>query len=111
MPSESLAGKFPVFSTAGAACGISLWWFSANAEWNIPNSASTKFEIGSITKPFTAILIMQLEREGRLALEDSICSYVETCPAKWQPITLHHLLSQTSGIFNLTSTGEEWNSL
>jgi CubicO group peptidase (beta-lactamase class C family) len=75
----------------------------ANAEWKIPNATSTKFEIGSITKPFTAILIMQLEQEGKLALSNSVCMYLTNCPGQWQPITLHHLLSQTSGIFNLTS--------
>lgn len=75
----------------------------ANAEWNIPNTTNTRFEIGSITKPFTAILIMQLERDGKLVLSNSICMYLENCPGEWQPITLHHLLSHTSGIFNLTS--------
>jgi len=73
----------------------------ANAEWDIANTTSTKFEIGSITKPFTAVLVMQLEHQGRLALHDSICKYLTPCPAEWAPITVHHLLSHTSGIFNV----------
>lgn len=72
----------------------------ANAEWGVANTTNTKFEIGSITKPFTAILVMQLEQEGRLALNDPICKYLTPCPAEWALITVHHLLSQTSGIFN-----------
>lgn len=76
----------------------------ANAEWGIANTTNTKFEIGSITKPFTATLVMQLEQEGRLALNDPICKYLTPCPTEWVPITVHHLLSNTSGIFNAQQT-------
>src|SRR5690606_19648776 len=38
----------------------------ANMEWNIPNTTTTKFRVGSITKQFTAMLIMQLVNEGKL---------------------------------------------
>jgi D-alanyl-D-alanine carboxypeptidase len=78
----------------------------ANADWRIPNSVDTKFEIGSITKTFTATLILQLEQQKRLALTDSICRYIDSCPAAWATVTLHHLLSHTSGIYNLTQTAD-----
>ena len=72
----------------------------ADAEQKIPNTLDTRFRIASITKTFTAILVMQLEGEHRLALTDPICKYLDECPAGWQPITLHHLLSHTSGVHN-----------
>jgi CubicO group peptidase (beta-lactamase class C family) len=70
----------------------------ANAEWRTANTLQTKFRLGSLTKQFTATAIMQLREKGLLRLEDSICKYVEPCVASWMPVTLHHLLSHTSGI-------------
>src|ERR1044072_3446333 len=70
----------------------------ANAEWRTPNTLQTKFRLGSLTKQFTATAIMQLRGKGLLRLEDSICKYVEPCVESWKPVTLHHLLSHTSGI-------------
>jgi len=40
----------------------------ANREWNVANTAGTKFRIGSLTKQFTALLIMQLYQEGKIDL-------------------------------------------
>lgn len=74
----------------------------ANTESNTRNTLHTRFQIGSITKTFTALMVMQLEGEHRLALSDSVCSYIPECPPGWTAITLHHLLSHTSGIYNLT---------
>lgn len=70
----------------------------ANREWQVPNTPDTKFRIGSITKPFTAMLVMQLHARGELQLDDSICRFLAPCPAAWQPVTIHHLLTHTSGI-------------
>lgn len=70
----------------------------ANRGWGIPNAADTKFRIGSITKSFTAMLVLQLREEGRLGLEDSISEYIERCPDTWKPVTLRHLLTHTSGL-------------
>jgi CubicO group peptidase (beta-lactamase class C family) len=70
----------------------------ANFEWAIPNSGTTEFRIGSVTKQFTATAIMQLRERGLLNLQDSICKYLQPCPQPWQRVTLHHLLSHTSGI-------------
>lgn len=75
----------------------------ANAEWHIPNSVHTKYRIGSITKQFTATLIMQLAEQDKLSVEDSICRFIEQCPAAWEPVTLRHLLAHTSGIPSYTS--------
>ncbi len=70
----------------------------ANAEWNIPNQPDTKFRIGSITKQFTAMAIMMLQERGKLCVSDPMCEYVPDCPTRWQPITIHELLTHTSGI-------------
>ena len=70
----------------------------ANVEWRIPNTTTTKFRIGSITKQFTSMLVMQLRERGRIRLEDSVCLYVSPCPDAWQAVTIHHLLTHTSGI-------------
>jgi CubicO group peptidase (beta-lactamase class C family) len=72
----------------------------------IPNTTQTRFLIGSITKSFTAVLVMQFEQQRRLSLADPVCNYLETCPAGWQPIRLQHLLSHSSGIFNITNAPE-----
>src|SRR5687768_573239 len=45
----------------------------ANVEWQIPNTTNTKFRIGSITKQFTSMIVMQLREQGKIKLEDSIC--------------------------------------
>jgi CubicO group peptidase (beta-lactamase class C family) len=70
----------------------------ANAEWQVPNTPQTKFRIGSVTKQFTSMIVMQLREQGKIKLEDSVCLYVEPCPATWKPVTIHHLLTHTSGI-------------
>ena len=77
----------------------------ANREWRIPNTPDTKFSIGSITKSFTSVLIMQLREQGKLKLEDSVCLYITRCPDTWKPVNLHHLLTHTSGIPSYTSIG------
>lgn len=71
----------------------------ANMEWDIPNQVTTKFRIASITKPFTAILIMQLVADNKLDLHKPITTYLPNYPKeKGDKITIHQLLSHTSGI-------------
>jgi len=64
----------------------------------IPNTERTKFRIASVTKQFTAMAILNLQSRGKLDLQDSVCAYISTCPPAWQTITLHHLLTHTSGL-------------
>jgi D-alanyl-D-alanine carboxypeptidase len=78
----------------------------ANAEHGVANSVDTKFRLGSITKQFTAVAVLQLEEQGKLAVTDAMCKYVEGCPETWKPITIHHLLTHTSGLFNFTNDPE-----
>jgi D-alanyl-D-alanine carboxypeptidase len=68
--------------------------------WNIPNTSRTRFEIASLSKQFTATAILQLADAGKLSLDDHISKYYkEACPA-WHRITIHQLLTHTSGIPN-----------
>ncbi|AUD02059.1 serine hydrolase [Spirosoma pollinicola] len=76
----------------------------ANMEWNIPNAPDTKFRLGSITKQFTAMLIMQLVEKGKLKLAGKVTDYLPDYPkATGDKITIHHLLTHTSGIPNYTN--------
>lgn len=80
----------------------------ANYELKVPNTPKTVFQIGSVSKQFTAMAIMQLQERGKLNVNDSICKYLEDCPAAWQPITIHQLLTHTSGIIGF-STLPDWD--
>jgi len=76
----------------------------ANMEWDIPNQADTKHRLGSITKQFTSMLVLQLVQEGKLKLDVPITTYLPGYPKKnGDIITLHHLLTHTSGIPDYTS--------
>lgn len=70
----------------------------ANIENDIPNTPQTRFRIGSLTKQFTAMAILILQERQTLNVQDSICKYFPQCPAAWQPITIQHLLTHTSGL-------------
>src|SRR6218665_1475866 len=78
---------------------------SANMEWNIPNQPDTKFRLGSISKQFTALLIVKLAEEGKLKLDVPITTYLPDYPKEnGGKITTHHLLTHTSGIPNYTDS-------
>lgn len=77
----------------------------ANMEWGIPNQPDTKFRLGSITKQFTATLILQLVEQGKIKLDGKLVDYLpdyrKDTGAK---VTIHNLLSHTSGIPNYTAS-------
>ncbi len=70
------------------------------ANWSpqVPNTPDTRFYLGSTTKQFTAMAILILQQQGKLHVQDSICAAISPCPPAWQPVTLHDILSHTSGI-------------
>jgi D-alanyl-D-alanine carboxypeptidase len=78
----------------------------ANVELDVPNGPDTKFRLGSITKQFTATAILQLEEQGKLSVTDTACKYLPECPESWKAITIHQLLSHTSGIPSYTEGPE-----
>jgi len=74
----------------------------ANIELDVANRPETKFRLGSITKQFTAVAILQLQENGKLGVNDPISKYLQGTPAAWNGITIHHLLTHTSGIPSYT---------
>jgi CubicO group peptidase (beta-lactamase class C family) len=77
---------------------------SANLEWNIPNTSETRFRIGSITKEFTAVLILQLMEAGQLDLSAPLTKYLPYYRKDTgDRITIRHLLTHTSGLPDYTA--------
>ncbi len=75
----------------------------ANMEWDIPNMPDTKFRVGSITKQFTAMLVMQLVEQGKLKLDGKLTDYLPDYPkSTGDKVTIHHLLTHVSGIPSYT---------
>ena len=77
----------------------------ANLEWRAPATPETAFEIGSMTKPFTAAAILLLAQEGKLAVDDNISRYLKDTPSSWSRISIRQLLTHTSGLRNYTGLG------
>jgi CubicO group peptidase (beta-lactamase class C family) len=101
---DSLLSSFPQSGPGGVVVVLdqskiiySGTYGFANVEWNIPNALDVKYRIGSITKTFTAMAILQLAEKRKLSLDDKVI--------KWLPeinsddrVTIKYLLSNTSGI-------------
>ncbi len=76
----------------------------ANVEWKIPNDLETKFEIGSMTKQFTALLVLQFVNEGKIHLDGHISDYLPFYRRdSGSRVTVTELLSHASGIPNFTN--------
>ena len=73
----------------------------SNREWQVYNTVDTKFELGSISKQFTAAVIRRLASEGRIKLTDTISRYFpELSSSLTSNVTIEQLLNHTSGIPN-----------
>jgi CubicO group peptidase (beta-lactamase class C family) len=70
----------------------------ANKNTYLAIASNTGFQLASISKPFTAIAILQLYEKGLLNLDDAILKYLPTLSQSWAPITIKDLLAQQSGI-------------
>ncbi len=81
---------------------------TADLENAVNASGRAVYRIGSVTKQFTAAIVMRLRDQGKLALDDSIGRYVSGLPAAWQPVTIRQLLNHTSGIPDYTALGAAW---
>lgn len=82
----------------------------ADMELNVPVHPDMNFRIGSITKQFTAVCILQLAEQGKLSLQDDIKKYIPDYAIK-EPITIEHLLTHTSGIKSYTNVDSFWNQM
>jgi CubicO group peptidase (beta-lactamase class C family) len=77
----------------------------AHREEEVPVTPRTRFLIGSVTKQVTAAAVLMLHDRGRLDVNDPICRHVSRCAAAWAPVTIHHLLTHTSGIPDIFALG------
>ncbi|MGD2153902.1 MAG: serine hydrolase [Gemmatimonadales bacterium] len=75
----------------------------ASLELGVPLEPDMVFEIGSITKQFTAAAIMMLAEEGRLSFDDPMTKFLPDYPEYGDRITVEHLLTHTSGIVSYTN--------
>jgi len=75
----------------------------ADLELDVNMTSKNVFEVGSITKQFTSVAILMLLEEGKLSLDDEITKFIPTYPTNGKKITIHHLLTHTSGIKSYTS--------
>ena len=78
----------------------------ANREWGVPNNVHTKFEIGSMTKQFTALLVLQFVNEGKIRLDGRLTDYLPYYRRETgEKISIHHLLTHTSGVPDFIRSG------
>ncbi len=75
----------------------------SNLELEIDATPDNVFELGSITKQFTAVSILMLEEQGKLKVTDEIIKYIPDYPTQGNRITIYQLLNHTSGIKSYTS--------
>lgn len=82
----------------------------SNIEHTVPNTPQTKYRIGSITKGFTAMAVLQLQEQGLLSVLEPIRNYIPDFP-KGDQITIHHLLTHTSGIPDFVKFPDYWTRI
>ena len=75
---------------------------TANLDWSLPDAPDVKFRIGSVTKQFTAALVLLLQQDGKLGLSDPISKFLPDAPQAWAKVTVSELLHHTSGIPDFT---------
>lgn len=78
----------------------------ASVELGVPISPDHVFEIGSVTKQFTAAAIMKLAERGALSVSDSVTRFLPDFPTGGHKVTLEHLLTHTSGVPSYTDSPE-----
>jgi CubicO group peptidase (beta-lactamase class C family) len=81
----------------------------ANTKENIQNQGKTVYDIGSITKQFTAAAILKLEMQGRLSVDDRLTDHFSLVPDDKKDITLHHLLTHSSGL--VPAIGDDYEEI
>src|ERR1700754_990279 len=70
----------------------------ADLEHNVPNTAQTIFESGSVAKQFTAAALVLLQQDGKLSIDDPVRKYIPELPDYGSPLTIRHLLNHTAGL-------------
>ncbi|WP_309717854.1 serine hydrolase domain-containing protein [Armatimonas sp.] len=75
----------------------------ADVEHNARVTASTPFQLASVTKQFTAVAVLMLMEEGKLKLDDKAIQHLPDLPDAWRDVTVRQLLNHTSGIKSYTN--------
>ncbi|MFN7140340.1 MAG: serine hydrolase domain-containing protein [Limisphaerales bacterium] len=101
MQKREIPGLAVAIIQNGKAIKTSTYGY-ANLEWQNKVTKDTVFEIGSVTKQFTAAGIMLLVQDGKLSLDDKINQHLKDTPPHWDNITVRQLLNHTSGIKSYT---------
>jgi CubicO group peptidase (beta-lactamase class C family) len=102
--------RVPALSVALHRADRGLWTFTVgdSGDPDRPLTAGSRFRIGSVTKTFTAVLVMQARDDGLLDLDDPIAAHLDV-PAHGDA-TIRHLLSHTAG-FQREPHGDVWDTL
>lgn len=79
----------------------------ANREHGVPCDVETRYRLASMTKAFTAMAVMILEERGLLSVDDTLDKYIPDYPGG-NAITLHHLLTHTSGVVNYSKLPDHY---
>ncbi len=99
---ELFNGSILVANNSGVI--IEKGYGPANIEWNIANTPDTRFRLGSVTKQFTSMLIMQLVKNGKVKLDAKVTDYLPYYRHDTgSKVTIEMLLTHTSGIPSYTS--------
>jgi CubicO group peptidase (beta-lactamase class C family) len=85
---------------------VSKSYGSADLELDVPMPSDASFEIGSVTKQFTAASVLLLAERGKLSVDDDVTKHLPQYPTHGQRITIRHLLTHTSGIRGYTELPE-----
>ncbi|MBC8088336.1 MAG: beta-lactamase family protein [Phycisphaerae bacterium] len=81
-------------------------WGLADREAGVPATDTTSYRIASVSKQFTAVLVLRFVDQKRIALDDSIGQHVRDLPSAWRSIMIRQLLNHTSGIPDVQDS--EW---
>jgi CubicO group peptidase (beta-lactamase class C family) len=98
LEAKSFSGA--ILIARGGKIVLSKGYGMANYELDAPNTPQTRFHIASISKTFTSAAIMMLEERGLLSVSDTLAKFIADYPGG-DKITIHHLLTHTSGIQNV----------
>ncbi len=99
---------FAAFNTHTPGCAVGVaqqgmvalrsGYGMADLERNVPNTADTVFESGSVAKQFTATALLLLAQQGKISLDDPMRKYLPELPDYGTPLTIRHVLSHLSGL-------------
>jgi len=103
---DSVFSRFTVPGSPGCALGVmragrlvyAKGYGLASIELSLSITPSTVFDLGSVSKQFTALAVVLLAQDGKLSLDDEIQKYLPEIPRYAKPVTIRHLLHHTSGI-------------